>query len=505
MTTNQNNPLHNAEYERNVLGTMMLDKAQFPEVVNVIPEIMSIIENPTTFVTQVHQIIYEAIVECHEAHGNTQPVMVATHIRNKGGEELLNRADGPISLYDLQESIVETETALIQAHELQDLATRRQSFAKIGNLVSEFQNLDKPALDTFVDIQEHILDASTGSRDDKRKTEGMSTLVRSTLDFIEKKSKNEIPPGLPTGFHEIDRELQGLEPGHLMLVAARPGIGKSALVANIAQNLAFHYTPFDNARPCGVLIFSLEMSKREIMQRILASESGIAHSRIKQGRLADEQWDTLAHAISSLLKHDNLRINDDRSVYLDIDKLCVEARRVKHELETKASQSQTPNTAPELRVVIVDYIQLMQSTKFSRSPTREQEIAAISRRLKVLAGDLDVTVIACSQLNRESEKRPSKQPQLSDLRDSGALEQDADIVAIMHREALNNDELRTNSEPQLTSILIPKNRHGSQATVQLMFYPEIITFRDTDPQHQRKASTNDDTRRDFDPAIIFAQ
>jgi replicative DNA helicase len=276
------------------------------------------------------------------------------------------------------------------------------------------------------------------------------TQLANGIDTIEKLyNKQDRLLGIPTGFMDFDHMTSGLQPGNLIVIAARPSMGKTTLVLNMAQNIAF-----EEKRP--VVFFSLEMPSQDIAMRMLATESRIDFKRLRTGSFSEEHWRPLTEGASRLAEAPIL-INDDPS--LTVQSLHDEALRLKNEHSN-------------LALIIVDYLQMLEvDTKYS---TREEDLSEISRALKVLAWKLKVPVIACSQLSREVERRPDKRPRLSDLRGSGAIGETADLVAFLHRDDYYEDE--NVGDRVEANIMIKKQRNGPTGTVILYFSKNQMRF-----------------------------
>lgn len=290
--------------------------------------------------------------------------------------------------------------------------------------------------------QADLLSIDDGGRDN---AEPLARLCLGAEDRLIARAQGHAS-GLPTGFADIDNLTAGLGNGDLLLLAARPSMGKTALALNIARNVA--------GAGHGVLFFSLEMSSVQLFERLLAAESGVNSHRIRTGRLNTEDWDGIAAAQGTL--HD-LPIFIDDSPGLHVSELRCRARR--------------QGRAQAIRLVIVDYLQLLAG---ERQHGRTEEVSSISRNLKLLARELELPVLALSQLSRNCEGRDDKRPRLSDLRDSGALEQDADVVAFIYREGVYNRK----AEPDLAEVQIAKHRNGPTGTVALQFSRRTTRFYD---------------------------
>jgi len=277
----------------------------------------------------------------------------------------------------------------------------------------------------------------------------MSPLLHSTLETIEEmEARGTELTGLATGFRDLDRKLGGLQPANLVIVAARPAMGKSALAANIATNVALEGGT--------VAMFSLEMSREEIVQRLLCSIGRVDSMKLRTGQLGPQLWQKVVHAASKMYQ---VPVYIDDSGQLTVTDIRAKSRRLKR--------------AHGLDLVIVDYLQLMQG---SNRENRQQEIAEISRSLKNLARELEVPVIAVSQLNRGLESREDKRPRLGDLRESGAIEQDSDLVMFIYRHEYYHPEAQETKG--LAEVIVAKHRSGSTGKVDMTFLPEFTLFAD---------------------------
>ena len=438
MNTQTMEPLHDREAEQAVLGAMMLDSA-------VIPHVMAILGHTSeVFFTADHQLIYTAILAGYERHNRVDPLLVSDELERKNE---LNRAGGDLYLYDLQARIVETESTEFYAQIVREKSTRRQ-LVQAGEQISNLARDQEQELREVLDqAQEGIF--RLGQSDNAQGFVSVGSIVKETLAGIEKLfHKQEQFVGIPTGFTDFDLMTSGLQRGDLIIIAARPSMGKSTLVLNMAQNIAIE-------QELPVAIFSIEMPTQQVLLRMLAAEARINFSNLRTGNLTGEDWTGLTQAVSSLMSVP-IFINDARGI--SVQTLRAEGRRLKAEHEN-------------LALIIIDYLQLLSGS--GRYAGRVEEISDISRALKTLAWELDTPIIACSQLSREVEKRPDKRPLLSDLRESGAIEQDADLVAFLYRE----DYYDENTENQgAADLIIKKQRNGPTGTVRLEFYKTQMRF-----------------------------
>ena len=430
--------LHDRQAEQFVLGAMMTDSATIALIAPLLGEA------PDIFFTTDHQLIYTAILAAYERSSQSEPGLVAHELERTNQ---INRAGGNIYLYDLQARVVETESAEFYAQIVREKATRRR-FIAASQEIQQLALNQEEEIETVQDqIQEAIFRVGYENRQDGFIRIG--TVVRETLqDVLDAASRDENILGVGTGFIDFDILTSGLQKGALHIIAARPGMGKTSFVLNIAQNIAIE-------RELSVAIFSLEMPVKELTMRMLAAESGVEFSRVRSGFLSDEQWDLIAQAVA---RFENAPIFLNCTWGLTIQRLRSEARRLKGE-------------HPNLCLVAVDYLQLVSDS--SRNISREQEIAGISRSLKSLAVELELTVIACAQLSREVERRPDKRPVLSDLRESGSIEQDADLVAFLYRDDYYDEQ---SEEAGLADLMIRKHRSGPTGTIQLEFVAAEMRF-----------------------------
>ncbi len=433
-------PLHDREAERAVLGAMLMDT-------DVIPRVMPILgETPDAFFTTDHQIIYSAAVDIYDQHSKADILLVADQLKKT---DQLKRVGGTIYLYDLQARIVETENTEFHAQIVRDKWMRRQLIQASAAIREIAQDGEKELVDVLDESQEEIF--RLNSLNVNRGFIPLGSLINQSLKDIEELyHKKEQYVGIPSGFTDLDILTSGLQRGDLIIIAARPSMGKTTLVLNIAQNIAL-----DQEQP--VAVFSLEMPARQVAMRMLAAEAQIDFAKLRIGNITDQNWSNLTQGATTLMEAGS-RISIHEARGITIQTVRAEARRLKSQQEN-------------LALIIVDYLQLLRGT--GQYAGREQEIAEISRALKALAWELDVPIIACSQLNRELERRPDKRPQLADLRESGAIEQDADLVVFLHRDDYYDEQ---SEAAGMADLIIRKQRNGATGTVQLEFIKEQMRF-----------------------------
>lgn len=438
MNTKTTEPLHDREAEQAVLGAMMVDSATIPRVIAILGHTSEV------FFTADHQLIYTAILAVYERHNRVDALLVSDELERTND---LNRAGGDLYLYDLQARIVETESTEFYAQIVREKSTRRQ-LVQAGEQISNLaRDQEQELRDVLDQAQEGIF--RLGQPDNDQGFVSVGSIVKETLAGIEKLfHKQDQFVGMPTGFTDFDLMTSGLQRGDLIIIAARPSMGKSTLVLNMAQNIAIE-------QELPVAIFSLEMPTQQVLLRMLAAEARINFGNLRTGNLTGEDWTGLTQAVSSLMSVP-IFVNDMRGV--SVQTVRAEARRLKGEHNN-------------LAVIIVDYLQLLSGS--GRYSGRVEEISDISRALKTLAWELDTPIIACSQLSREVEKRPDKRPLLSDLRESGAIEQDADLVAFLYREDYYDEAA---DDQGTADLIIKKQRNGPTGTVRLEFNKTQMRF-----------------------------
>lgn len=433
-------PPQNVEAEQSVLGAMLIER----EAISRVAEIL----RPEDFYREAHRLIYNAIVELYNKNEAADLITITEQLKKA---DKLDAVGGISYISSLANSIPTAANVHYHAKIIEEKALLRQlinAATRIAGMGYEANNEIVAILD---EAEKIILGVSN------RKVTGtfspVKNIIMEAFDKIEQlyASKGGIT-GLSTGFKDLDRLTAGLQPSDLILIAARPSMGKTAFVLNIARNVAVR-----DKRP--VAFFSLEMSKEQLVQRLLCSEAPIDAQRLRIGDLKDDDWKRLVQAAEKLSSAP-LYIDDTPGI--TVAEMRAKARRLKVE--------------HNLGLVVIDYLQLMSGQSGSgRSENRQQEISEISRSLKSLARELSVPVIALSQLSRGVESRQSKKPMLSDLRESGSLEQDADIVAFLYREDYYNPETESKN---LAEVIIAKHRNGPVDTIVLNFQKQFTKFSD---------------------------
>jgi replicative DNA helicase len=421
-------PPHNLEAEVSVLGSMLLSKNAIAEVVEFVGH--------EDFYRGAHRTMFEAIRDLYDHGEPVDTVTLADELQRRG---TLDSVGGLVAITDLISQVPTAANAGYYARIVAEHALRRR-LIDAGTYITRLGYDARTEADDAVDEAEATV-FQVAQRTYGRELAPMKDLLSQAWETIEKRSINKAAiTGLPTGFVDFDELTSGLQPGNLMILAARPGLGKSTLVTNMATHVAV-----DLRLP--VVMFSLEMSQMELLERVLSSQARIDSNRLRTGRLRDDDWPKMSQAMGRLGEA-NFYIDDTAGINLmEIRSKC---RRLKQQ--------------HGLQLIVIDYLQLMQSHR--RVENRVQEVSEISRGLKVLAKELDTPVIALSQLSRKPEDRGDKKPMLSDLRESGSIEQDADIVAFIFRDDAYDPEAATKGEAQL---IVAKHRNGPLKTINLSF------------------------------------
>lgn len=436
-------PPQNVEAEQAVLGAMMLEH-------NAVVAAMEKLR-PGDFYREVHRTIFEAMEHLHHDNKEVDVITLPEELRRMKKLDDVGGLEYVLSLPNLVATAANIE---YHANIVAEKALARNIITTCTELTSEAYDGEKEPEDLLDDAERRILQISESKR--RGDFAPVGVVVEETLDKITKLYENKAGiTGLPTGFRDLDRLTSGLQPSDLILVAARPSMGKTAFTLNIAQNVGVkqHKT---------VAFFSLEMSQEQLVQRLLCQIAHIDSQKLRTGQLnSDDEWTKLTDACDKLYQ---APIYIDDTPGISVTEMRSKARRLKAE--------------HGLDLIIVDYLQLMQGRN---AESRQQEISEISRSLKALARELKVPLIALSQLSRSVESRQDKRPMLSDLRESGALEQDADIVSFLYREDYYDKETENQ---HITEVILAKHRNGPVGSVKLYFKNEFTLFLNLDTQHE---------------------
>ncbi len=437
-------PPQNIEAERSTLGSMFLEKEAIDKGVELLQS--------QDFYREAHRIIFEAVIALHQ---HSEPVDIITVSDELKRRNFLDKIGGIPYLTSLANAVPTAAHVEYYAKIVAEKALLRG----IINTATEIVRLGYEGaeeVDQILDQAEKQIFQITQKRHVKGYISLKSILV-DTFERIEKlyDSRGGVT-GLSTGFNDLNRMTAGLQPSDLIILAARPSMGKTTFALNIARHVAVE-------QKVPVIVFSLEMSKEQLALKLLCSEAGVDNQRIRTGSLRDEDWPRLSHALGRL--SEGMLYIDDTAGTTVLD-IRAKARRIKAQ--------------DGLGLIVIDYLQLMSSR--NRTENRQQEVSEISRSLKALARELEVPVIALSQLSRAVEQRTDKTPSLADLRESGSLEQDADIVAFLYREDYYNKETERKG---ITELIIAKQRNGPVGTVEMLFQKEYSKFVGLDRQHHQ--------------------
>ena len=437
-------PPQNIEAEQAVLGAMLIDKEAIAKATEVL--------SADDFYREAHRVIFSAMLELYNKNEAVDMVTVTEILKRDNKLEDI----GGIAYITSLANVVLT-AANVKYHA--DIVAEKSVLRQLVRVSTEIAAMGYEAnedVGTLLDTAEsRILEISNR----KKKTDftAINDVLMDSVQSIESLLQNKGGlTGLPAGFADLDKLTSGLHPSDFIILAARPSMGKTALALNIVQNVALRAHKVIGGEPRSVAFFSLEMSKEQLVNRMLCAEAGIDSQRLRVGEMHDEDWTHLWDACDTMSR---AKIYIDDTAGITAMDMRSRARRLKAE--------------HGLDLIVVDYLQLMQgSGKRNNSGDRQQEVSEISRSLKALARELDVPVLALSQLSRSVESRQIKRPMLSDLRESGSLEQDADIVAFLYREDYYNPD----TENKHTELIIAKHRNGPVDTVNLFFQKQFTKF-----------------------------
>ena len=432
-------PPHNEEAEQCVLGAVLIDPEVYPAVSEII--------RADSFYTEAHKEIFEAMTDLHMA---SEPIDVITVTEALKKRRTLEAIGGRSYIAALSNMVPTTANAVQYAQIIAEKAVRRSLISAAGFIAEQGFN-EKVDSTTVLDSAEESI-FQIAKRNQKSDYEGLTSVLARNIEIIQEVQANGGKlPGLSTGYRDLDFKLAGLQKSDLIIIAARPSMGKTAFALNIAQNAALK----QNAR---VVIFSLEMSKTQLGQRLLSMEARVNSNNLRKGNLSDSDWESINDALDKLSRADII-IDDTPGIsVMEVRNKC---RRITAERK--------------IDMVVIDYLQMMSADIHSDS--RQQEVTMISRYLKQLARELECPVVVLSQLSRAPDSRQGDhRPMLSDLRESGAIEQDADVVMFLFREDYykRNDEEKNN----ICEIMIEKQRAGETGTVKLTWIPNFTKFAD---------------------------
>ncbi len=435
-------PPHSIEGESSVLGGLLLDNSAWDRVGDILVD--------TDFYRYEHRLIYAAIGALVNASKPADVITVFEHMQNQGRAEEIG---GLAYLNSLAQYVPSASNIRRYAEIVRDRAILRKLVTASDEIATSAFNPQGKMVSQIVDESEQkIFNIGEQGKRNKQGFQSMDSLVVSLLDRVQEMADNPNDvTGVRTGFYDFDRMTAGLQAGDLIVLAARPSMGKTALAINIAEHVALN-------EGLPVAVFSMEMGAAQLAVRIVGSIGRIDQGHLRTGKLTDDEWPRLSEAIEKLR---TISLHIDESPGLNSSEVRANARRLSRQYG-------------QLGLIVVDYLQLMSGNSPDGGDNRATELGEISRGLKMLARELKCPVIALSQLNRSVEQRPDKRPMMSDLRESGAIEQDADIIMFIYRdEYYTKDACK---EPGVAEVIIAKQRNGPTGTVKLAFLRQLTKF-----------------------------
>ena len=430
-------PPHSVEAEQSVLGSILLDKEAMISVSETLV--------PEDFYKEAHKVIYESMLKLYNSQSEIDLITLTDELRDQG---YLDDIGGIAYITSLSTVVPTTSNIKYYVNIVKEKSISRQLISAANDIINLGYDGSAKVEYVLENAEKKIFDISQ-----ERATndfQPINQVISEALSMLEKlyEEKNDVT-GLTTGFRDLNKKINGLQRSDLLLIAARPAMGKTAFALNLVQNAALK-------GDASVAVFSLEMSKEQLVQRMIASQSTVELKKIKTGTLADNDWPRITDGMAIL---SGAKIHIDDTPGIKISELRSKCRKLKIE--------------KGLDLVLIDYLQLMEGE--GQNESRQQEIAKISRSLKILAKELYCPVVALSQLSRAPEQRADHRPMLSDLRESGSIEQDADIVMFLYRDEYYNPDTE---KKNIGEVIVAKNRHGETGTVELVWFGGIQKFAD---------------------------
>ncbi len=436
-------PPQNKEAEQCVLGAILQQKGMMAKAVDLI--------TPDDFYLDNHKAIFKAMVTLFDRN---QPQDMVTVINHLTSTNALEGSGGAAYIATLTDTVPLASNIVHYAKIVREKSILRQLISTTTSIASRCYD-EQDEIDRLLDDVETTVFEISSSKSGS-KFEALKSIMAGTFDKVTQLAeRKELITGVPTGYDVFDRMTAGLQPSDLIILAGRPSMGKTALAMNMVQNAAMQFD-------VPVAVFSLEMSKHQLAMCLLCSVGRVDSNDVRTGHIKEHDWPKLTRATGELT---NAPIFIDDTAAISVLEMRAKARRLKIEYD--------------IGLVVVDYLQLMKG----RGDSREQEISEISRSLKAMAKELDIPVIALSQLNRSLESRPNKRPQLSDLRESGAIEQDADVICFIYRDEVYNKS-EDNPKKGTAELIIGKQRNGPTGTVELAFIGRYTTFENLAFHHE---------------------
>jgi replicative DNA helicase len=430
-------PPNNLEAEMAVIGSVLVDREMFAAVGEIV--------SPTDFYAHVHETIFAVLLDLYERGQPLDKITASEELRRRG---VLERVGGLSYIGALMDTVQTAASARYYATIVREKSVLR-SLIHAGTQITQLGFEGEQDVPQALDRSEQLV-YTIGERRGVTEFMPVSRLMKDAFDQIDRLfHMHGDRTGLTAGFHDVDQMTTGFQPGNFIIIAARPGMGKTSFALNMAVAAAR-----ESAGP--IAFFSLEMSNSELIQRLICSEARISMNDMRKGNIKPHQWEEISRAMGAL---------NELPIYLDdLGALTVTDVR---------SRCRRLKSTVGLAAIFIDYLQLLRPGVLTRNVNRNEELSEICRTLKATAKDLNVPIIALAQLNRGVEIRSEKRPMLADLRDSGSLEQEADFVAFLYREGYYNQE---SAEPDLTEFIIAKHRNGPTGTVKLRFQREFTLF-----------------------------
>ncbi|MEM9419597.1 MAG: replicative DNA helicase [Planctomycetota bacterium] len=431
-------PPHALEAEMALLGAMILDW-------QVVGDVLQVLKGADDFYKPAHAAIFESVVELYDQSQSVDMVQLNQKLADK---QMLEEVGGLEALLSLVDAVPDSSGATRYAQIVRDKAILRRLIETTGQVLHECYHSDEPVYDLLDRAETQIFEIAEKKGDDE--PAAIDVLLKETFEKLEREDGRAVT-GFETGFFELDEMTNGLQSGEMVIIAARPSMGKTAFAVNIAEHMAAI-----NKVP--VAIFSLEMSKQQLAQRMLCSRSGVDSNKVRRNMLSRDDFGKLTLTVGELSE---APIYIDDTAGLTLRGLRAKARRMKQRHDIQA--------------VFIDYLQLMSAPSAGRDG-RQNEVSAISRGVKALARELEVPVVCLSQLNRAAEQREGHRPRMSDLRESGSIEQDADVIMMLHREDYYHRGDEEYEDNNIAEVIVNKQRNGPTGTVKLNFHGPTTRF-----------------------------
>ena len=436
-------PPQDVQAEKSLLGAIMIQDGVMPEILTIL--------KPRDFYEKRHEIIFEAMMGLYDQHKPIDLLTLTTELKSK---KKLKEIGGAPYLTELSNFVPAASHAKAYADIIERASVRRR-LIKAGNEIASKAYEDDAEVDNLIGAAEKDL-FEVSDKIVKSDYVAMDELLADAFDRIEELHKNKgALRGLKTGFRDLDKKTAGFQKGDLIIVGARPAMGKTTFAQNLAYNIA-------SINKKGVLFFSMEMAANEIIDRMISDVSGVDNWKMRTGNLSEEEFQKIGDALSEM---DEIPIYIDDTSSMTIVELRNKARRAMHD--------------HDIGVIIVDYLQLISGSD-RYAGNRVQEVTEISRGLKILARELEIPVVALAQLLRSVTGRDDPRPVLSDLRESGSIEQDADLVMFLHRPDYYKQNDDNYEETHITELLVAKHLHGAVGKIELYFHPELLRFMSLD-------------------------